>query len=80
MTMVADTPAEVAAFEACPCDRCALRKRCAAEHLACAAYSMFFAGRPQSCWLPAPRTPSRDTFDAILAMGPKPFALNWTVL
>jgi hypothetical protein len=76
---VADAePDEV--LECCPCDQCKIRKRCGRERLACLAYSMFLEGEPQARWLAAPRTPSRHTFDAILAVREPPPALNWVIL
>jgi hypothetical protein len=52
----------------CPCDACRFRERCAVQHLACAAFSMFMAG---ANWTHAPRAPTRAMFEATLGGRPR---------
>jgi hypothetical protein len=51
-----------------PCDDgCRFRERCAADRLACEAFSMFAAGEGAPRWQAAPRAPSRGKFEALFA-------------
>jgi len=59
-------------FVPAPCDACRLRQRCADRQLACAAYASFFDGAGMSRWMAAPRAPTREIFDALLAPGRDP--------
>lgn len=55
--MSAPVSASHARIEPAPCEECRLRAKCAAEQLACAAYSMYAAALPRRRWLAAPRAP-----------------------
>ena len=56
------TTKSVTPLEKSPCDGCRFAPRCAAEQLACAAFSMFAHGLPALRWQAAPRAPSHAQF------------------
>ena len=58
-------PAAVLADERKPCDGCRHLPRCRAEHLACAAASLYAQGAKSQRWALAPRQPSRAQFQAL---------------
>jgi hypothetical protein len=58
----------VAAIEGpAPCDGCRNADRCAAQLEACPAFAVYVAHAGELRWRGAPRTPSRERFDAIFA-------------
>lgn len=48
-----------------PCDLCPTRARCAAELLACSAFSGFFHGEAPKRWRAFPRVPRRELYAAL---------------
>jgi hypothetical protein len=58
----------VAAIEGpSPCDRCRNASRCAAQHEACPAFSLYVQNGSEARWRDAPRTPAREIFARIFA-------------
>jgi hypothetical protein len=58
----------VAAIEGpSPCDRCRNAPRCAVQHEACPAFSLYVQNGSEARWRGAPRTPARELFDRIFA-------------
>ena len=52
--------------EAAPCECCKFAQRCAIEHQACAAFSMYLANEPAVRWRLAPRAPTPARYTALL--------------
>ena len=51
--------------EQCPCDKCDLRQKCAAQGLACARYARFSEGKAPESWRSLPIEPTRKRFEAL---------------
>jgi hypothetical protein len=52
--------------EAAPCECCRFAHRCAIEHQACAAFSMYLANEPAVRWRLVPRAPTTARYAALL--------------
>ena len=64
------SPSTLAKLEQAPCDDCRFRSKCASEHLACEAFSMFMHSETAARWTAAPRAPTRGRYAAYFGSPP----------